>query len=88
MTFTEQKNKKFKPIEFNAPSKFDKYHRTYIATWNSSHDQRLIRTKYVMYVDTGANHWESAINIAYQAFEDVAGVLCVAPRVAPRMVQV
>lgn len=76
MSRSEQKKRKFKPIKFEQ-AEIEDHHKSYVATWNSNLDQRVIKTSYVIYTDVRAYDWEHAISIAYQKFEDAVGALSV-----------
>jgi hypothetical protein len=77
MSLAEQKKRKFKPLKKVSKIEPDTFHKSYVATSDNEFDQRIIKTGYVIYTEVDNLHWETAINIAYQIFEEVVGALSI-----------
>lgn len=75
MTITEQRKRKFALLKFETLKDELKEYTSYVASRNNEFDQRVLKTRYVIYTDIETGHHESAINSAYRLFEDVVGAL-------------
>ena len=78
MSIAEQKARRYSPIKEIPIKKSKLPYGSCVATCDLDMDQRVIKSKYVMYVDVDVGAPEAAISIAYSLFEQAVAALSIA----------